>query len=85
MRQISRIVQLTKGTGTRQIHILTTFKDMGAAKLIYLLGARGGAETTSATPGSTSLWTLIPATEATMMTRNVRRPTLPRTSPARRS
>ncbi len=40
MRQISRIVPLTKGTGTRQIHILTTLKDAGAGELIYTLGAR---------------------------------------------
>lgn len=40
MRQISRIVPLTKGTGTRQIHILTTLKDLGAGELIYRLGAR---------------------------------------------
>lgn len=40
MRQISRIVPLTKGTGTRQIHILTTVKDLGAGELIYTLGAR---------------------------------------------
>ena len=40
MRQISRIVPLTKGTGTRQIHILTTLKNLGAGELIYTLGAR---------------------------------------------
>jgi hypothetical protein len=40
MRQISRIVPLTKGSGTRQIHILTTLKEPGAAELIYRLGAR---------------------------------------------
>lgn len=40
MRQISRIVPLTKGTGTRQIHILTTVKDLDAGELIYRLGAR---------------------------------------------
>lgn len=40
MRQISRIVPLTKGTGTRQIHILTTLREPGAGELIYTLGAR---------------------------------------------
>ncbi len=40
MRQISRIVPLTKGAGTRQIHILTTLDSMGAGELIYRMGAR---------------------------------------------
>lgn len=40
MRQISRIVPLTKGSGTRQIHILTTLKNLSAGELIYTLGAR---------------------------------------------
>ncbi|MDQ0095970.1 putative transposase [Paeniglutamicibacter psychrophenolicus] len=40
MRQISRIVPLAKGSGTRQIHILTTLREPGAGELIYTLGAR---------------------------------------------
>lgn len=39
IRQISRIVAATGG-GTRQIHILTTDKAMGAGELVYRMGAR---------------------------------------------
>ena len=40
LRQISRIVPLTKGTGTRQIHILTTLDSMSAGEIIYRMSAR---------------------------------------------
>lgn len=40
MRQVSRIVPLIKGAGTRQIHILTTLDSMSTGELIYRMGAR---------------------------------------------
>ncbi len=43
MRQVSQIVPLTKGEGTRQIHILTTLdtqKTMDTAEVIYRMAAR---------------------------------------------
>ena len=43
MRQVSLIVPLTKGEGTRQIHILTTLdtqKTMDTAEVVYKLAAR---------------------------------------------
>ncbi|MEV8144218.1 putative transposase [Specibacter sp. NPDC078709] len=39
IRQLSRIVAATGG-GTRQIHILTTDKTMGAGEVVYRMGAR---------------------------------------------
>ncbi|MBV1781409.1 hypothetical protein KRR55_20120 [Paeniglutamicibacter sp. ABSL32-1] len=43
MRQVSQIVPLTKGEGTRQIHILTTLdtqKTMDTAEVVYRMAAR---------------------------------------------
>lgn len=40
LRQISRIVPLTKGSGTRQIHILTTVDSLSAGEIIYRMSAR---------------------------------------------
>lgn len=40
LRQISRFLPHTKGSGTRQTHILTTVESMSAGEFIYLMAAR---------------------------------------------
>lgn len=40
IRQISRIVAAAAGGGTRQIHILTTDRDMPAGQVVYRMGSR---------------------------------------------